>query len=145
MCRPLRQVLPLSLLLSVAAAGCQCERTPEEEVAETMTQALNCLIQGDGPGYACLIEGYNPADSLHNGLYALAVSQLHQEDLNRRGGQTNAHVTRVEMHPDTTATAYYVCHYANGDSIECAQRLVLQPDGWRLARTASLRQQHNTP
>lgn len=131
--------LPILLTLAwflVASTACQRSgHSAEEDVAAAMNEALACLNRGDGVAYAQFIDGYNEADSLLGAFYTLAVTQLHTEDCVLHGGQTHSFVSSVVVHDDSTATAYYISRYADGDSIECAQRLVHRQGTWRLART----------
>lgn len=122
--------LPISAITLLTA----CSSTPEEAAAKALTKALTALNHGDTGTYLSLTDGYNEADSLHQDIYRLAAIQRHALDSIQHGqGETHTTVTRVEMDNDSTATAFYVSNFPNGDSLCSMQRMVRRDKQWQLS------------
>ena len=135
MCISVRNSLCLLLATALPAALSSCHSdTPEQEAQKALVRALTALSQGDAGAYLSLTDGYDEADSLHQAAYRLAAMQQHALETGRHGeGTTRTVVSRVEMAGDSAATAFYVSHFPDGDTLCGMQRLVHRGGQWKLA------------
>lgn len=128
-----RRLLPLLSLILLAAS---CREEMKDRTAapcEALQRALNLKAEGNYEGYfACLDFGETP-DSAQQALFAAALLRQVELDRELRSGMQGARVLTAQMPCDTVATVFYRQYFANGDSVDCAQKMVRQPDGvWRL-------------
>lgn len=131
-----RNSLRIALVISALTLLAACSSTPEEEAGKALYQALTALDTGDTDTYLRLTDGYDEADSLHKEAYRLVAIQRHALDTAQHGqGERHTTITRMEMDGDSAATAFYVSHFANGDSLCAMQQMVLREKQWKLSHS----------
>lgn len=107
-----------------------CARTPEQQVAQSLEDALKTLYEGDVDEYMQTLDFGVPLDSAHNGLYSEAVRQQllyegHEQKV------TSWHVSEVKFQNDTLATAFYTLYLASGDSLCKGQKMIRTDGTWK--------------
>lgn len=110
---------------------CACARTPKQQVARSLEDALETLYEGDVDEYMQTLDFGAPLDSAHYALYSEAVrQQLLQEGHEQK--VTSWHVSEVKFQNDTLATAFYTLYLASGDSLCKGQKMVRTDGTWKM-------------
>lgn len=121
--------------LAVLCLGllCACTRTPEQQVAHDLDEALEDLYDGeaDVDAYMECLDFGEPLDSVHYELYSEAIRQQLQNEGHEQK-VTSWQVPRVKFLCATAATAFYTLYLANGDSICKGQKMVYTEGIWKL-------------
>ncbi len=108
-----------------------CARTPEQQVARSLEDALETLYEGDVDEYMQTLDFGAPLDSAHYALYSEAVrQQLLQEGHEQK--VTSWHVSEVKFQNDTLATAFYTLYLASGDSLCKGQKMAKTDGVWKM-------------
>lgn len=131
-----RPLLPLLLCLPLLAIVPSCRGEETDRTAaprEAMQRALNLMAEGKYRDYFACLDFGEDLDSAQQALFVSAL--IRQEGLNRemRSGLQGGRVLAAQMPSDTVATVFFRQYFANGDSLDCSQKMVRGADGqWRL-------------
>lgn len=107
-----------------------CSRTPEQQVARSLEEALETLYEGDVDEYMQTLDFGAPLDSAHYALYSEVVRrQLLHEGHEQK--VTSWHVSEVKFQNDTLATAFYTLYLASGDSLCKGQKMIRTGGTWK--------------
>lgn len=126
-------LLPLLSLLLLLASSCHEEKDRTIAPCEAMQRALNLKAEGDFRAYFACLDFGEELDSAQQSIFVTALLRQVQLDRELRSGMQGARVLSAQMPCDTVATVFYRQYFANGDSLDCSQKMVRQSDGvWRL-------------
>ncbi len=120
-------------VLAFMPVGCKeavADRT--EAPRQAMREALDALAAGDDSAYVARLDFGAPLDSAQISLFAHAVTQQRQREAVLRGGLLRVEVISARMLSDTVATVFYRRFFSNGDSTECAQKMVRTDGVWKI-------------
>lgn len=122
------------LCLSVLClGGCHKETDPSEAPRRAMQQALDLLVTERYEDYFACMDFGEDLDSAQRALFATTLMRQVALTHETRSGLQGALVLGARMAGDTIATVFYRQYFANGDSIDCSQKLTRNADGeWRL-------------
>lgn len=123
----------LVILLGTMQA-CHKEIDRTKAPREALQQALNLLVEERYADYFDCMDFGMDLDSTQRVLFETAI--LRQTVLTRelRSGLQGTRVLSAQMQSDSVATVFFRQYYANGDSIECAQKMVRNAEGRWLLR-----------
>lgn len=128
---PKRVWTPACCLLFLVLSFHSCRKTPEQQAAEAVQLAQKHLAEGNVDAYLGQLDFGQPLDSAQTELFAAAIRQQFQHE-GHTERVTGTSVQHVQMHSDSTATAFYTLYLANGDSVCKGQAMVLKAGEWKL-------------
>jgi len=126
----------LCIILAVAvlsAVGCRPKADDRtEEPRRIMQQALNEFLRGEYGQFMSRLDFGGDFDSLQEEAVSLAFIRQQQVVREARSGMQGALVVSAKMQSDSVATVFFREYFANGDSLDCSQKLVRKGGEWRL-------------
>lgn len=125
------------LLLCLSAfcfGGCHKETDRSEAPRKAMQQALNLLVAERYEDYFACMDFGEDLDSAQRALFATTLMRQVALTHETRSGLQGALVLDARMAGDTIATIFYRQYFANGDSIDCSQKMTRNADGQWLLR-----------
>lgn len=125
------------LLLGLSAfcfGGCHKETDRSEAPRKAMQQALNLLVAERYEDYFACMDFGEDLDSAQRALFATTLMRQVALTHETRSGLQGALVLDARMAGDTIATIFYRQYFANGDSIDCSQKMTRNADGQWLLR-----------
>jgi len=114
--------------------ACREEADRSAAPRKAMQQALNMLVAERYEDFFACMDFGEDLDSAQRVLFASTLMRQVALTHETRSGLQGALVLDAQLSGDTVATVFYRQYFANGDSIDCSQKMVRRADGQWLLR-----------
>lgn len=121
-------------LMLCTMQSCHEEVDRTKAPREALQQALNLLVEGQYEDYFNCMDFGMDLDSTQRALFGEAVERQAVLTRELRSGLQGSRVLDAKMQSDSVCTVFFRQYYANGDSIDCAQKMVRNAEGKWLLR-----------
>lgn len=121
-------------LLLCAMVSCHEEVDRTKAPREALQQALNLLVEGQYEEYFNCMDFGMDLDSTQRELFGEALVRQATLTHELHAGLQGTRVLDGKMQSDSVCTVFFRQYYGNGDSIDCAQKMVRNSEGKWLLR-----------
>jgi hypothetical protein len=120
-------------LIAIFAWACKGKENELPPEVKVLNRSVAYLQIGDYLDYVKMIHFSTPPDSLGIVWRTMAVKQ-HTEHLCQKHGSIVKilHHSTEHFTEDSLVVNYYL-HFADGDSLDCVQPMILRNDEWRMS------------
>jgi len=114
--------------------ACHAEGDCTKAPREALQQALNLLVEEQYTEYFDCMDFGMDLDSTQHALFTEALMRQVMLTREMRLGLQRTRVLSAEMESDSVSMVFFRQYFANGDSIDCVQKMVRNAEGKWLLR-----------